>query len=645
VRFGGSRTDTDSVARIVLAIVLVGGGAWAVAVAGGTAIGPDPGIVETSATPGAPLAGEAVLEGEAVPETEASVPSLAARVPSPRARARVEELLRAPGWLAFLGIHHRLPPAGAAGEIERLRTVHERAEHPVVRQNAIALATLLSPGDAEPWLRALADGADADDAEDALVFLAFGGDESAVARFEALARRPSDARVRRLVCEPEIHEALAHEDGARAMLRSYRAVEVLDREPYFKRSVVLVRRAPWAAHAMPVPSAVRRRLHVAWLARWPGHPGSDDLAVRVARAHADERDAYEAARWYGRAAILPDQDVIHGALRGLLATAETALSLDEVARLAREDDLAEAHGEVLDYVRLRRLAVGRGFGVAVREAARRRATSASERLAHAWTTRLCAPPCRGLDSGVVPLPADDPLRTVAAAPPPGETPTVDSRPRNRVGGVYDRYDLWREDAAARLDPPRPAFSFDAGALRRQFRAWETLAELEERAERAHGDARADLLYKQAAILHHDPNVVFPVHVLSGSYTGGFLRHDGTTDEEQADAAMRRFQAESFASRRAILVFERIRREHPGYAGMDSVLYSVGVSWRRLIDHRALASTVREEDTEDWTHRHEMARRLVAAFEELALHHRESPLAPAAADAARWWRRRLPDAFR
>lgn len=567
-------------------------------------------------------------------------------------------LSRTRAWTRHLEAWLTLPPAKDTTERGARRAeVWAVTTDPVVRQNTIFLAALTEPWEeVRPWLEALRTGSDADDAEDALCALAFSGDPGAIGAFRALARSPSGAAVHRLVDDPDAHDALAAHgtSEARAALRAWRSIEALDATPYFEMVGYLASRwrgdattLGWQARS--VSPADQEALLQAWLARYPGHPGSDNMAVRLGRLRYAAGDEVGAARWFARALALPDQVEAWRAAGRLVALCETVLAPAQLLSLAQEEWPEAAARTIFLYANARRLAAGTGFDAACRALEDLAAREPDLVLSVAWRNRWAGPAPEGLASGVAPLPADDALWRSDGRWVPWPVPAPGG-PGGQYGatsfpGVWGR--PWR--AAERLDPPRDPVVLDRTRLANQVRAWATLAELERRAARARGPARADLLYKQAAVLYHDRDVLFPCyeeHTWSFRGTLRRLEPPGTPDASDRERErLERFGAESFAWERALALFERIEREHHEYAALDKVLFSAGMCWKRLVDYRPRSEWAARDRDDPQDAAVVAVRRCVACFERLAHEHPQSSLADDAARAAAWWRRSRPEAFR
>jgi tetratricopeptide (TPR) repeat protein len=646
-------------------------------IAGGSDFGETATLEATTTKP----AGAALAEG-ATPLAAAEravVESLAERLGRPPARPRLEGarpptgdkrlpakrtvqatialLQRARPWTRYLETWLTLPPpADAAERASRRQKVLTGLTDPVVRQNTIFLAVLTEPWDeARPWLEGLRRGTDADDAEDALCALAFSGDPDALASFRALARSPSGAAVHRLMDRPEAHDALAAEGTreARETLRAWRSIEALDRTPYFELVAFLASRFRWEAHSLgwlprEVPPPAREALLTAWLDRYPGHPGSDNMAIRIGRLRLLAEDPYRAAQWFARALALPDQDEAWFATGPLLTLCQAVLRPEQLLALANEGGREAPSRTLFLYEHARRLATGVSFAAGCRAVDDLAAREPDLPLSIAWRNRWSGPASVALSSGLDPLPADDPLRRLDTrrAPPPAPRRLNDERGEAHVG-PWTR--PWSPEE--RLAPVQDPGMLDDQRLVGQMRAWETLAELERRAQRARGNVQADLLYKQAAVLYHDRDALYPAyarHLYLSFYL--WCREEpptSPTDERVAieghDRRLEQFGSESFAWERAADLFQRLEREHPRYPAMDKVLFSEGMCWKRLVDYRPRGWRRYEHDGSACI-ANEAIRRAVECFERLVREFPQSPLADDAARAAAWWRRARAEAW-
>jgi hypothetical protein len=556
----------------------------------------------------------------------------------------VPDLARAAGWMRSIAVHEALPKlASPEAERARLEDALSKATNPVARQNVIFLAVLTLPADvSHPWLSSMMGGGLGGDAEDAVLALAFDGDPQGRADFGWLSATPSRAAVHRLLDHCADHEKLgeAGTEEAREILRSYRALEVLDREPYFKSTFHWTSHAEWLPHpirrleegelADDASMELDRELLDRWVARYPGHPGSDDMAFRLGRVELRRGEALEAARWFSRSATMPDQDMCGAAVRDLAATCEALLTPEELDRLAHEQGLLTPNRVLIQYIRLRRLAAERGFDVAIRYASALGRDEPHSVLGYAWNFRNAAPPPKGLDSGMAPAPPDDPLRAMLATAPPFVRHERALPPERIPAKLKNQC----ETEESRLDPWPERLQIDETLLMGQFRAWEALVTLERRTAQASGEERADLLYKTAAILYHDPRTILPAY--AEVFSLGWLVQAVSDDAGRDPRAFGTFVRTSYPLLRAIGVFERIEREHPTYTGMDKVLYSEGVAWGKFLDYPCKAEEGRTWDAK--------IRNAVGAFERCATYFPSSALADDARRAALYWRSEWPGVF-
>ena len=531
--------------------------------------------------------------------------------------------------------------------LQTLDRAYAESADPVARQNLIFLVALGLPWElAEPWLRLrLAEGGA--DRLDALWALAMSGAEDALDELDAEAPQ-GVARV--LVDSVEAHEVLGLTGGAesRARLLGYRALEVVDRAPYFKKTSlhVHVRWFPhpqagqgsaqsllWIDGSRAAPVELATRLWATWVRGFPGHPGNDDVALRLGRVYLGQRQALSAARWFSRASVLPDQDVTWSALNKLLATAEVLLGDAALAELVADAELSGRNRELLQYVRMRRDAARRGCASGLKEAARLAKVHPEGIVAQAWARRWSVAPPRGLESGVEPLGREDPLlrREQAAEPPPPSTARV---LRGVPSGAHR---AGQRESLGRLDPHPEAVSLDLARLTRQLRLWETVAELARREAQAEVPERAaDLRYKRAAVFFHQPEALFPVytrHRRVAESVVDVLWDIDSEDQASFEAAVTEFAVKAQGWSRAMNLLAGFALRYPNYAGLDEALFTRGLACERFLR----GPWCRERDA--------TIRDLVQAFEDLVEACPESNLSDDAKRAVSYWRSSYSEAFK
>jgi hypothetical protein len=521
-----------------------------------------------------------------------------------------------------------------------LLRILDGATEPLARQGLIFhLALALPPEVAFPRLHEIRDGPDSADAEDALCALAFRGDPDSLRSFLALATAPAPGWSARLA-PPAPSDAAAREP-----VRAWKCVETLLGAPYFHDLAWswlgdAGDPFPWGAGPTPGIEGLEREVLPAWLRRYPGHPGSDDMAWRLARNALRRGESAEALRWASRGACLPDQDMTRPCVELLVSLAERA-PWDTVApALLPDPEDPSANPGLLAYLRARRLAAERGFAEGLAEAERVAASEPDLDLSRAFRARRAEPPPRGLDSGAVPLPPDDPLRIVEGEPLP-DTPA--SNPafawRGRWRPVGDDGEPLEGEAReeARLRPRRECVLLPLRRLAVQLRCWEAIAELERRAAAARSsDLRADLLYKTGAILYHQKDSLWPLYAQESVYRGSLP--DSDLDAVPSPGWLPWAEA-NLPRLRAARVFEAVRDGFPSAPVADRASFSAGLARVRASQERPFLRAW------DWWSPEEVrlaARGLLrSGVEDLERCARErpgTPLARDAAAAAAWWRR-------
>ncbi len=517
-------------------------------------------------------------------------------------------------------------------EPERLARVLEEAvlaaRAPCSRQALIFhLALALPRAVAAPALARIAASGDADDAEDVLCAEAFTGDAAAVARFVDLAATPSDA-CHGLTIDTVADLAAVEAQGRRDVLRSYRCIEALDRAPYFHVHAEWLGYVdgtfPWAPPRGESERAVAP-LVAAWLRRYPGHAGTDDMAWRLAGELRAEGRTRDAAHWASFGITQPDGDMRSACAELLVSIVELAPEGDPVAEDPIDPVAPLRHRDLLLYLRLRRHAQTLGFARACREVDDLAASEPDSLLARGWRERFSAPPSRGLDSGHAPIATTDALRrrdVRADLPDPPVEPVVQ----------LQRHATPPE---GELQPLRLA------RLRRQFRAWDALADIEQRAQTAQGADRVDLLYTHAAILYHEPDALYPVYATHDeAYSGRPRRWRAGSDVDEKAASQRAtgWLRGMLAWDLAAARFEELARTEPFHELADDALYSAALAHVKAADDRAVrAAGAGERD------RH--LRAAVADFEALVTSYPRSSFAPDAGAALRYWRQERADLFR
>jgi len=502
----------------------------------------------------------------------------------------------------------------------------------VARQNIIFQAALCLPESTyRPWLKGIAGGGDAADAEDANCALAFSGDEAAGAAFAGGALVDCN-----LLCDDASQHDLLADQGKREILRSYRCIELLDCRPYFWRHCWDCGRGaecpfPWADRrhldTFEQRNDLARKLLPQWLKRFAGHPGSDDMAWRLCQDCKARQQWFGAAQWASRCATMPDQDMCSDGLTDLITITERELVPSDLDALVAGDDW-QRNRQLIGYIKLRRLAAEHGFARALREAETVRSTEPESLIARCFAARWCVAAPKGLGSGVSPLPASDVLHRVE----PGAIPAQQfMNPRTYWSNWYIMTNRGFLADQRRLHPPAEALALPGERLTQQFRCWETLAELERRRDATGGDERADLSYKIGAVYYHQRFVVYPCYATEG-YNNG-LPTGLTPRGHQPTIAETLVRAEYASYVRAAREFEQIADYYPGWAGRDKALYSAALAHIKLVDYQPF-----------WGFANQDIRAAVELFDRLKRDHPQSELSKGAAMAADYWRRMRPTLF-
>lgn len=418
-----------------------------------------PGILGPHAGEQRRRAREAELVGRGGRSPEAA-PEPSRREPKP------SDLYLAGAWEeSLLGLVAARAKQPERAMLDILNEAFCRAQGAVTRQNLIFLMALcVEPDQSIPWLRALGkqQGADAEDAWTALAYLGDGEGHAYVVRY---ADDPQPEHVENGSWRD--HEAIGerNDERARRLLRPYRAIEVLLRRPYFGRTDRTAART-WVQGSPPSPSATADLLE-AWLRHYPGHAGSDDVALYLARGCVREGRVAEAARWYARSCTTGDMDAAEESMRGLLACVELLLGEHEIAGVLDGLEGAPRLADLLEYVRIRRRAARGDLTGALQDVEHHASRRPRSIFGVAWKLRRQHEPSQGLESGTSPLPADDPLRAADPIQERIQAPEWHESSGRRRGSppLFYRWNL-RGDQPLML-PSEWAFAA-------QLRGWETL---------------------------------------------------------------------------------------------------------------------------------------------------------------------------
>ncbi|MBI4615157.1 MAG: hypothetical protein HY720_16200 [Planctomycetes bacterium] len=280
---------------------------------------------------------------------------------------RAEALCRAVGeageWRNAVAVASFLDWRGDADAIEReFARLYASSPSGIERQNVLFLVAHAHPQGRE-FCRAVADGVlpgDEDDRAEARLALAMGGDGDARRALESNPR-PSAAFLgdRGAVPDLETYFREVEDPGDRERLAAYRAAELLLGQSYFHQIEFLFREAGGYGESplreMPFleSSGDRERARAfvggvrLFLSLFPGHPGSDNLALHAADRCMETLSApREAAMWLFRAIGSPDGDVRGAAEARLAVLLYVLLDVPELDRLAFEVRAGEERDSV-----------------------------------------------------------------------------------------------------------------------------------------------------------------------------------------------------------------------------------------------------------------------------------------------------------
>jgi hypothetical protein len=159
-----------------------------------------------------------------------------------------------------------------------------------------------------------------------------------------------------------------------------------------------------------------------------------------------------------------------------------------------------------------------------------------------------------------------------------------------------------------------------------------LAELERRRDAACADDRADLEYKIAAVYYHERDSIHPAYA-NYRRNNGMPRNQwyGLNNDQPLFPELDPMRYAG--RRRAAAMFEQLAVACPSWPGRDKALFSAALAWIKLVDDRTVS------------YRYDAIRSGTALFEQCAAEHPGSSLADDALNAANYWRRVFPQAWK
>lgn len=556
-------------------------------------------------------------------------------------------MLEAASWVDFLALGNALDWSRTEAEKTHdfLMKQFPQVASGKVRQNILFLIALTAD-DAkvrlEPVFRGASGDTTEDDRADAGCALAALGHEKATAWLvEGL--KTTDVFSGKAMFNFSDYRKAESEEKDRAAVRSYRFWEAVFRRPYFKPLQFLARAGIYRMTAHGLSDAQRderaSRLLTVFLSKWHGHPGSDDIAMRMMNFAVQKRDMKSIYLWAQRASLLPDQDCAGNAVHVLTALADSQLSTPELDEILQSED-GKQNREFLLYERFiktarKELAAGLAYFDQIAQ------DNPGSVFALARRSAAKVAPSNALRDGLLQdlslkIMLDYPKRSKQL----GETPY---EPEDEV--TEDEYlglltSREREIVLRTRLKRRSSVDVDAAGLARQYRLLLELRNLVQMEEREKDPAvKADLRYRQAKLFYRESRALFPLwerEILNAGYRLNAVRFDPKADER-----LEEYAAETFSLRRAYVHLDSMLKEFPEYEGRDLVLFHMGHCFAKLMDYRpAKAVGVwtlpdrkapdSQEGEIEYAHR-----RVAQIFQQLLDEHPESDWAAKVEGAAKW----------
>jgi len=508
---------------------------------------------------------------------------------SPEERDAVlrSRLLESVSWVHFLSYANVLDwsEGGRARTLEALLGRLPRVRSGKVRQNIIFLAALTAP-EPEKALEGLGarEGVTEEDRLDIRTALAALGVPGAIDWLEK-ELPPSEAFVGKPLFTFDDYRKEDLLEAGRAEMRSYRLWEVLFRRPYFHRLKLLARAGIYPMEARGLDAerrnALVRRLIPIFLAKWPGHPGCDDAALRLMNFAIERKDPKEIAIWAQRASLLPDQDCSKTAVRILKALADSQLSPAAVDEILASPD-GHQNRDFLRYQRFL-LTVREDLAGGIAWFDRLAAEDPSGIFAAARQAAARIEPAKALRDGSL---EDIGLQILRLYPERSrklaETP-FEAKEEAAEEDYLDVLTSREKEVVLRTRLQRSrSVDVDPGRLAKQYRhllELKNLADLE--AAATDPEVKADLRYRQAKMWYRETDLVFPVWAtldMAWGYALNSVRFD-----PGADRRLEAYVARTFAFRRAYDVLAAIPAAYPGYRGMPNVVFHMAQAYAKLMD--------------------------------------------------------------
>ncbi len=510
--------------------------------------------------------------------------------PPDRGRILRERMVSSISWIEFLAYANALDwSEGERAEthaflLERFSSFRSGK----TRQNVVFLFALTAPA-ASRSLSGILDGGGSlteADRADIRCALAALGDPASVQWFER-EFPSSEAFVGKPLFAWEDYEREERDEANRETVRSYRLWETAMREPYYKRLKHLARAGIYAMTTRETPAAERERLAVrlleAFIAKWPGHPGADDCALRLMNHAIERRDLKKVFVWTQRASLLPDQDCASTALRILKPLVDSQLPVEVIDEaIGGEPD--PPNRDFLVYERF--IKTARDDAAAAIDWFDRVALADPRGLfAEARSLAGGVPPSAALRDGVredlsleIVRLYPERSRALAATPHegsagPGEEAFLRAlTPREREVVVRTRRGRRR---SIDVDPSR---------LARQYRLLLELTNLRRLEEgAADAESRADLRYRQGKLLYREPDLLLPLWADRDQGFGWAL--NAVRFDAEGDRRLETYAVRAFGLRRSYDMLASLLTDYPRYSGRDQALFHMAQAYAKLMDDK------------------------------------------------------------
>ncbi|MBI4582825.1 MAG: hypothetical protein HY717_02155 [Planctomycetes bacterium] len=502
-----------------------------------------------------------------------------------------DRMLSSPSWIHFLSFANALDwsEKNRQKTFEYVQGRFAGLKSGKSRQNIIFLLALTA-ADGKKLLNDLLSNAPAgwtaEDKDDLRCALAALGDEPAIEWFQR-DFQGTQAFIGKPVFQFEEYSKEEEVEANRQAVRSYRFWEILFRRPYFWKLRLLSRSGVYAMRARETSAkdsdALAARLLPNFIAKWPGHPGCDDAALRLMNFSIERRDLKAIYLWAQRASLLPDQDCHKTAVRIIKALADSQLPIEALDEIIASDD-GKQNRDFLRYQRFLRTA-RENAAEGIKYFDRRAGDDHSSLFAQSRQAAARVEPSAALRDGVheeVTLNIlrlyPDRSRTMAQA-------SFEPKKAIQEDDYLNVLSTREKDVVLRTRLQRQnSIELNEKMLSRQYRLLVELMNLEamENMEKD-PELKADLRYRQAKLFYREQDILFPIWAEQSSAWGYALnaaRFDAAGDQRLADYAQR-----TFALSRAYQILTAMLSDFPRYSGKHNVVFHMAEAYAKIMDYK------------------------------------------------------------